>query len=856
MISGKQQLAGFSRRLLPFIALLLFAAALWVLHQALSKFHYHDIVRWVHAVSVTDLLLAIGLTILSYLAMTAYDQLAFVYLRHPLQRGRVMLASFISYAFSNNIGLSLLTAGSIRYRLYSAWGLSAEQITKLVSFTVVTFWLGILTAGGLVFSLQPLVLPAVSHLPITSVRTLGILFLLLAAAYLLTLKLRHAPFQLRSWEFALPSLKLGFAQLFVGALDWCLAGSVLYVLIPEQVAFSFLQLLGIYLLAQVVALISHVPGGLGVFESMILLFAPEASSAELLGSLLLYRGIYYLLPLVAATSLLAVTEALNRKAVVGRMVQLVGQWGSVIVPQFLALSTLIAGAVLLFSGAAPAVPERLHWLREFIPLPVVEVSHFLGSLAGAVLLLLARGLQRRLDAAYLLTLVFLAVGSLFSLLKGVDYEEATLLALMLVALIPCRRHFYRKSSLFAESFSLGWMVAILLVFVCSTWLGAFAFKHVGYSADLWWHFALKADAPRFLRAAVGVGVLLLLFSFAKLLRPAASIPQLTDRAELDKARAIIATTPTTEANLALLGDKTLFFDQESRGFVMYSIEGRSWISMGDPVGPPDVARDLAWQFRELVEQHGGQPVFYEVGPSMLHVYLDMGLTLFKLGEDARVPLSDFTLAGSKRSGLRYTHRRLGREGCSFEVIPAADIPALLPDLHRISDSWLKEKNSREKGFSLGFFNADYLLNFPVAVVRAQNEIVAFANLWIGAEKHELSLDLMRYNQQAPDGIMEYLFINLMLWGQEQGYQFFSLGMAPLSGLENRPFAPLWNRIGAFVFRQGEHFYNFEGLRHYKEKFDPVWEPRYLACPGGFALPRILTNTTTLISGGIKGVLGK
>jgi phosphatidylglycerol lysyltransferase len=184
------------------------------------------------------------------------------------------------------------------------------------------------------------------------------------------------------------------------------------------------------------------------------------------------------------------------------------------------------------------------------------------------------------------------------------------------------------------------------------------------------------------------------------------------------------------------------------------------------------------------------------------------------------------------------------------------VPELLPDLQKISDSWLKEKNSREKGFSLGFFNNDYLMNFPVAVVRVQNEIVAFANLWTGAERHELSIDLMRYNRQAPDGIMEFLFINLMLWGQEQGYQFFSLGMAPLSGLENRPFAPLWNRIGAIIFRQGDHFYNFEGLRHYKEKFAPIWEPRYLACPGGLALPRILTNTTTLISGGIKGVLGK
>ncbi|MBN1956753.1 MAG: bifunctional lysylphosphatidylglycerol flippase/synthetase MprF [Desulfuromonadales bacterium] len=844
------------RRLLPILPLVLFPLALWALHRAAAQFHYHDILRYVHAVPLSDLILAGLLTIFSYLVMTGYDLLAVLYLRQPLQRGRVMLAAFISYAFSNNVGISLLTAGSIRYRLYSAWGLSAEQITKLVAFTVVTFWLGLLTAAGLVFSFQPLSVPVSSLLPVFSVRGAGVVFLLLTGGYLSFLALRSTPFQLRSWHFSLPTVRLGLAQMAVGTLDWCLAGSVLYVLLPEQLSFSLPQLLGIYFLAQVVALVSHVPGGLGVFESMILLFAPQSASAALLGSLLLFRGIYYLLPLALGTSLLAYTEFLQRKGTISRLSQAIGQWGAVLVPQLLALSTLIAGAILLMSGATPALPQRLHWLREIIPLPVVEFSHFLGSLAGVVLLLLARGIQRRLDAAYGLTIFFLIGGSLLSLFKGGDYEEALLLALMAVALLPCRHHFYRKSSLLAESFTPGWIVTILLVFGSSVWLGLFVNKHVAYRTDLWWHFALHADAPRFMRAAVGAGVLLLIFSLAKLLKPTVLRSFSVDEQSLDKARQIIAASPSTAANLALLGDKELLFDEQDRGFVMYGVEKNSWISMGDPVGPDEVARELAWQFRELAERYGGQPVFYEVSPQMLHVYLDMGLSLYKLGEEAKVPITDFSLSGSKKSGLRQTLRRMEREECSFEVIPADHVQSLLPELKRISDSWLNEKNSREKGFSLGFFDEGYLVQFPLAVVRKEREILAFANLWCGADKAELSIDLMRYLPQSPSGIMEYLFIQLILWGQKQNYQYFNLGMAPLSGFENRPFAPLWHRIGALVFRHGEHFYNFEGLRHYKNKFDPVWEPRYLACPGGLVLPRILTHTATLISGGIKGVFGK
>jgi phosphatidylglycerol lysyltransferase len=115
---------------------------------------------------------------------------------------------------------------------------------------------------------------------------------------------------------------------------------------------------------------------------------------------------------------------------------------------------------------------------------------------------------------------------------------------------------------------------------------------------------------------------------------------------------------------------------------------------------------------------------------------------------------------------------------------------------------------------------------------------------------------MRYEPAAPHGSMEYIFIQLMLWGKAQGYQWFNVGMAPLSGFERRALAPLWSRVGALVYAHAEHFYNFQGLRRYKDKFDPTWTPKYLASPGGLALPRILLNTATLVSRGLGGVVAK
>ena len=286
------------------------------------------------------------------------------------------------------------------------------------------------------------------------------------------------------------------------------------------------------------------------------------------------------------------------------------------------------------------------------------------------------------------------------------------------------------------------------------------------------------------------------------------------------------------------------------------MEGRSWIALGDPVGPPAEAERLAWRFLETADQHDGWAVFYQVRRENLPLYLDLGLTLLKLGEEALVPLAGFSLRGQHRGAMRNVMRRFERDGITFEIVPPEQIPPLMPRLREVSDAWLRHKRTREKGFSLGFFDEAYLARLPVAVVRRGDVLLAFANVLPGADREELSIDLMRHVEDAPGGVIDYLFIRVMQWGQQEEYRVFNLGMAPLSGLPDRALAPLWSRAGAFVFRHGEHFYNFQGLRHYKEKFDPVWQPRYLASPGGLALPRVVANLATLISRGWKGVVSR
>jgi phosphatidylglycerol lysyltransferase len=305
----------------------------------------------------------------------------------------------------------------------------------------------------------------------------------------------------------------------------------------------------------------------------------------------------------------------------------------------------------------------------------------------------------------------------------------------------------------------------------------------------------------------------------RLLRHARAHAVIPTADTLARVATIVARNDATAAALALLGDKSIMISQQGDGFLMYGVSGRSWVAMGDPVGDDAARHDLAWSFVEAADEHGAWPVFYEVSASHLPLYIDLGLTLLKMGEEAIVPLASFSLEGAARKGLRRTRRDVEKSGATFAMVDRAEVPSLLPVLREISDEWLASKATREKSFSLGRFDEQYLVHFPHAVIRVDDRIVAFANVWTGNGR-ELSLDLMRYRREAPPGVMEYLCVALMLWGAEHGFERMSLGMAPLSGLEVSAIAPLWNRVGGLLYRHGENFYNFQGLRRYKEKFDP------------------------------------
>ena len=840
------------RRALPaLVALAVFIAALEILRHELATTSWAAVALDLQSTSSPQLAAALLLTVLNYAVLTTYDLLAFASIGRRLAPWRIGVASFLAYAVANNVGFAMLSGASIRYRFYSRWGLGAEELSQIILSYSITFWLGLLALGGLSLAMGPL---SGTHTWAAALAApAGWLLFSLSVLFVVSAGVRKTPVRLWRMEFRLPPLRIALAQWVASSADWLLAASVFYVLLPEHAA-PFAAVVGAFLAAQLLGLLSHLPGGAGVFEGLIVvLLRPYLASAELIGPLLLYRAVYYLLPFAVAVTALILDETLQRRAGAARTAALIGRMAEQLTPRALAALTFVSGVVLLFSGATPAAAGRLEWLTRFVPLGVVESSHFAGSVIGVVLLLLSQGIARRLDAAYHFASLALIAGVAVSLLKGGDIEEAILLTVFLLALRRARPAFDRKAALFDTRFSAAWLASVAAVMATSIWLGLFAFKHVDYSHELWWQFEKSAEAPRFLRAEVGAAIVILLVAAAKLLRP---IPHEIEPPSDDVIAAtarIIDAQDTTSPNLVFLRDKGVLLDPAQAAFVAYGVHGRTWAAMGDPVGPLQMVPSLIRLFLERCNDFGGSPVFYQVRKDYLHYYADFGLTFMKLGEEARVDLSAFTLQGGAGYRCRQALRRVEKERATFRIIASDGVAAVLPQLRSVSDHWLGHKTA-EKGFSVGFFNERYLRRSPIAVIERDGRILAFANIWMSANKHELSVDLMRYDDQAPKGVMESLFTHLMVWGQQQGYEWFSLGMAPLSGFEASPVAPLSNRAGAFLYEHGEGVYHFQGLRLFKQKFNPVWEPHYLAYPAGFGLPRALADISALIAGGYRQVL--
>lgn len=837
------------------VPLVVIAIAIYVLHDLASHVSWTAVKEDLASISPRLLIFSLLGTALSFVGIACYDVLGSRFLAPGKVPVRIAaMAGASGYAVSNLLGVSYLTGTALRYRIYSGIGLDITTTAGILAISWVAYWLGIILLVGSLLVLHPTGIATVLPISETTETAIGIALLVMLGVLIVYLrggrKLNYGDFSL-----SLPSHGTTLYLIIAAVVDILGSALALYFLMPADLVASFPFFFVVYIGALALGILSHSPGGLGVFEAGMIAGLGAAGRSDVLAALLLYRLIYFVVPFAITCVGIAIVWSRNHHRSVGGAAKLSYQIVKPLVPALAAGISLLAGTVMLISGSLPAGEARLGFLRDIVPLSFVEFSHLTGSLVGVLLVVLSRGLFRRLRRAWLIAMILMAVGVVVSLIQGLAWVQALFLLGTMGLLGLFRPAFYRVGETSILRINGPWVLAIVALLAAIFWIGLFTYSHVEYQNALWWQFAWNGDASRFLRASFVVAIVFaaIIFNSIVMHRPQ---PNRQRHAIPAEVFGIVANSEDTDANISLMGDKDFLVSEDKTAFLAYADTGRSLISKGDPFGDEASGTELAWRLREMADQTGKRCAFYSVSSKLLPTYLDMGMSVLKIGEVARVDLQGFSLEGPSKRRFRQAKNRADREGAIFEIIPAAELAEIMPTLRKVSDAWLASKHGKEKSFALGAFDEEYLSNFDHAVLRdgETKEIYAFANLFKGANKQELSLDLMRHLPDGPKYAMDALFAELMLWGEAQGFHWFSLGAAPLSGLENRQLASLWNRIAGFTYGHGNHFYNFEGLREFKQKFDPVWSPNYLATQGGISVPLVLYEINQLVSGGVKGLI--
>jgi phosphatidylglycerol lysyltransferase len=836
----------------PVLALGICALLLVVFQHLSQSVNYRSVIRHLWHLSPSEWLGAVAATALSFVALVGRDAVGLRYLGARVSRSALWVGAIAGSALGNVTGFGALTGGAVRCRVYGSAGVSAAQIGRMTVFTSASLALALALMAALGMATDASMLAGVLHVAPDALRWIGYAILACGAALIVACPATSrdiVPFG-RAWlRFAVPARRDLVAQLLLAALDVVGAGLALWSVMPRA-HIGFPDFLTVYSAAMLLGLIGHTPGGIGVFEAaMVFALGSDVPASQVLAALLAYRAIYFGAPLALSAALLAVFEGHALATPRGASLARRGADGvSQLAPLFLAIFTFVTGGMLVISGATPAFAHRIAVLQTIVPLWVLESSQLLGSLLGVSLLFVARGLLRRLDAAWWLALLIASASLALSFAKGLAFVEAGVLCVLIALLFVTRHRFNRHSSLFAERFTPGWLASVGCVIALAVWVLLFAFRDVQYSHSLWWQFAFDERAPRALRATLGAGMLAAGLALWQLLRPAAGRFVMPASEDLAEAARIVRAQERSDAGLALMGDKSFLFSENRNAFLMYAKRGRTWAALHDPVGPREEWPTLVRKFVELAHAHGGRAAFYQVRADALPLYLDAGLTLMKLGEEARVMLKDFDLKGSQRAHLRYALKRGERDGLTVEHIDSAQVNEHLPVLRAISDAWLDSRDAREKSFSVAAFDDDYLAAQSVLLVRQQGEPIAFVTFMTTDLNTEATVGVMRHLPEASPYAMEYLFTQLALHLKASGYEALSLGMAPLSGMGPTPLASPWHRLAGLIWRFGGKFYNFRGLRGFKNKFAPRWEPRYLAASGSISVFITLADLSLLAGG--------
>ena len=764
----------------------------------------------------------ISLALLGFMAvapMVFYDKILNKELNQKQKLSYLLETSWTINSLNNMIGFAGLVDVSLRYSFYGDEERpekSMQGISRVIPYFM---------SGFSLFALISLVLTGLFPLSIGIKQYWPVL---LGASLYLPIVLFVS--NRKNWAyFGQLGGKTILSLVLASALDWAcvlsfflLVGYILGYNLPSY------DVIPLFMIAITIGIMSMIPGSLGSFDLIMVsgLVGLGIDKAQALSWLLVFRLFYYILPFCLGVVLFLKNMGgrLNEKylgipqKVIEALSAIVLVWG-----------LRLFGFFLIVSAIVPQELGHLPLLRELTPSTGQFVFQLPSIVLGVLFFLLARLVKRRLKFTLtlatvlgLVSLVYLNIGS-FSL-------PSSLFLVVLLFLVWwnkdtfVRRHYiYAWEDCYKDISYIGGSFFLTLVL-----LGhlnphhVFKLKHLSHLVTHWIHF-------------LGLSLILVIL-YVLVLRESNKIKENFGEV-FDKQRYqdFIATIPNLnlDAALAFLGDKYLYWYQEDgqdKVVFQFAIENNKCVVMSDPLAHLGYLEKGLSQFLAEAENANISVIFYEVNQETTLLLHEYGYDFMKFGETAQVSLDEFTTEGKHGKKFRTVVNKLENKGYQFQVLQPPFDKKMLNTLKEISDSWLDGR--QEKGFSLGYFDEKYIQLAPIALVSDEEDnIQAFVTFLASNGPNEASIDLMRYDlKTAPNGIMDYLFVKLLLHFKEEGVTFFDLGMAPLSNVGTEKHSFLQEKVAYLIYAFTNRFYSFSGLRQYKQKFNPIWSTRYVAYP--------------------------
>lgn len=618
----------FTRHLPALIGVVLLLGAIYVVQKEFRSLKLEDISQALAVIPILALVFSFFWTFMSYYVLTFYDLLGTIYAGHRIAYVRVCFASFCAYTLSHNLGFAAVSGAAVRYRLYAHWGMTPMQIAKLVAFCSLTFALGGLVLGGLVLFLEPDAVPFFGeHFPRWAMYLIGAGLWVVVIGYV-TLARVLGHFHLFGNVIGLPGFRLALLQVVLATIDVIMTATIFYALLPHAEGLTLLRFLAVYLIAYTAGLAANLPGGIGVFDTAMLVgLAPWLDPATIVGAIVVFRLFYYIIPLFIAGLMFTGNEILLRGGSMLKGVRTLASWSEPDFPIAIATGAVaLCGALLMLVGALTP-PPHFAWIDPDLGQIANHAGQFVPSLIGAGLLVLAVGLSQRVHLAWGATLGLLFCGAAFSLLQGGRLWVGAALLVVMVLIAPFHRSFYRHARLLSRPLQVSTTVPLLVLAACVLALAGFAHQ-VRLMVDLaWWKIILASEAPAALRVTIALAVGLGLFAIWSLIRPGRVAVQAWDDTARSQFVGLGGQAPARVDGLV--------WGEFGTAALAFRRHGRILLGLGDPVGDKNDRATAVWQLRDLALKENRSPAFWRAGPDLLSIYADLGLTALPLGPDNR-----------------------------------------------------------------------------------------------------------------------------------------------------------------------------------------------------------------------------